>query len=93
MRNDPTFNPGHLRKQAKVFDALRSHLKDCMGFAGGHEGGLRASSPLRRPRTLSEHLDTYQQQLEGYMAGDLSGKSFALTAPSTRSQEFSSDDL
>ncbi|NOI92907.1 tRNA uridine-5-carboxymethylaminomethyl(34) synthesis GTPase MnmE [Vibrio splendidus] len=93
--NDPTL----IRLSAKTgqgVDALRSHLKDCMGFAGGHEGGFMARRRhLDALERASEHLDIGQQQLEGYMAGEILAEELRITQQHLNeiTGEFSSDDL
>ncbi|WP_135385703.1 tRNA uridine-5-carboxymethylaminomethyl(34) synthesis GTPase MnmE [Vibrio tasmaniensis] len=93
--NDPPL----IRLSAKTgqgVDALRSHLKDCMGFAGGHEGGFMARRRhLDALERASEHLDIGQQQLEGYMAGEILAEELRITQQHLNeiTGEFSSDDL
>ncbi|CAH7144617.1 5-carboxymethylaminomethyluridine-tRNA synthase GTPase subunit [Vibrio chagasii] len=93
--NDPTL----IRLSAKTsqgVDALRSHLKECMGFAGGHEGGFMARRRhLDALEHASEHLDIGQQQLEGYMAGEILAEELRITQQHLNeiTGEFSSDDL
>ncbi|MCG9554919.1 tRNA uridine-5-carboxymethylaminomethyl(34) synthesis GTPase MnmE [Vibrio sp. Isolate31] len=93
--NDPTL----IRLSAKTsqgVDALRSHLKECMGFAGGHEGGFMARRRhLDALERASEHLDIGQQQLEGYMAGEILAEELRITQQHLNeiTGEFSSDDL
>ena len=69
--NDPTL----IRLSARTgqgVESLRTHLKECMGFAGGHEGGFMARRRhLEALEKAAEHLDIGQQQLEGYMAGEI----------------------
>lgn len=93
--NDPTL----IRLSAKTgqgVDALRNHLKDCMGFAGGNEGGFMARRRhLDALERASEHLDIGQQQLEGYMAGEILAEELRITQQHLNeiTGEFSSDDL
>ncbi|MCL4123081.1 UNVERIFIED_CONTAM: hypothetical protein GTU68_020451 [Idotea baltica] len=93
--NDPTL----IRLSAKTgegVDALRSHLKECMGFAGGNEGGFMARRRhLDALERASEHLDIGQQQLEGYMAGEILAEELRITQQHLNeiTGEFSSDDL
>lgn len=69
--NDPTL----IRLSARTgqgVESLRTHLKECMGFAGGHEGGFMARRRhLEALEKAAQHLDIGQQQLEGYMAGEI----------------------
>ena len=93
--NDPTL----IRLSAKTgegVDALRNHLKDCMGFAGGNEGGFMARRRhLDALDRASHHLDIGQQQLEGYMAGEILAEELRITQQHLNeiTGEFSSDDL
>ncbi|WP_162045243.1 tRNA uridine-5-carboxymethylaminomethyl(34) synthesis GTPase MnmE [Vibrio taketomensis] len=93
--NSPTL----IRLSAKTgagVDALRSHLKECMGFAGGHEGGFMARRRhLEALERASEHLDIGQQQLEGYMAGEILAEELRIAQQHLNeiTGEFSSDDL
>lgn len=93
--NDPTL----IRLSAKTgagVESLRAHLKECMGFAGGHEGGFMARRRhLEALDRAAEHLDIGQQQLEGYMAGEILAEELRITQLhlSEITGEFSSDDL
>lgn len=93
--NDPTL----IRLSAKTgagVESLRSHLKECMGFAGGNEGGFMARRRhLEALERAAEHLDIGQQQLEGYMAGEILAEELRITQQhlSEITGEFSSDDL
>ncbi|NUW69117.1 tRNA uridine-5-carboxymethylaminomethyl(34) synthesis GTPase MnmE [Vibrio coralliilyticus] len=93
--NDPTL----IRLSARTgqgVESLRTHLKECMGFAGGHEGGFMARRRhLEALEKAAEHLDIGQQQLEGYMAGEILAEELR-TAQKYLNEitgEFSSDDL
>ncbi|MGF1911479.1 tRNA uridine-5-carboxymethylaminomethyl(34) synthesis GTPase MnmE [Vibrio kasasachensis] len=93
--NSPTL----IRLSAKTgdgVDALRNHLKECMGFAGGHEGGFMARRRhLEALERASEHLDIGQQQLESYMAGEILAEELRIAQQHLNeiTGEFSSDDL
>lgn len=93
--NDPTL----IRLSAKTgagVESLRTHLKECMGFAGGHEGGFMARRRhLEALDRAAKHLDIGQQQLEGYMAGEILAEELRITQQhlSEITGEFSSDDL
>ncbi len=93
--NSPTL----IRLSAKTgegVDALRSHLKECMGFAGVNEGGFMARRRhLESLEKAAEHLDIGQQQLEGYMAGEILAEELRIAQQhlSEITGEFSSDDL
>ncbi|WP_336940421.1 tRNA uridine-5-carboxymethylaminomethyl(34) synthesis GTPase MnmE [Vibrio cholerae] len=93
--NQPTL----IRLSAKTghgVDALRQHLKECMGFAGNQEGGFMARRRhLDALERAAEHLDIGQQQLEGYMAGEILAEELRITQQHLNeiTGEFSSDDL
>ena len=93
--NDPTL----IRLSAKTgegVDALRNHLKECMGFSGNQEGGFMARRRhLEALEKASEHLDIGQQQLEGYMAGEILAEELRIAQQhlSEITGEFTSDDL
>lgn len=93
--NSPTL----IRLSAKTgggVDALRTHLKECMGFAGGNEGGFMARRRhLDALERAAEHLSIGQQQLEGYMAGEILAEELRLSQQHLNeiTGEFSSDDL
>ncbi|MFV0575824.1 MAG: tRNA uridine-5-carboxymethylaminomethyl(34) synthesis GTPase MnmE [Vibrio sp.] len=92
-------NPTLIRLSAKTGDGvqdLREHLKQCMGFAGGSEGRFMARRRhLEALDNAAEHLDIGQQQLEGYMAGEILAEELRITQQhlSEITGEFSSDDL
>ncbi|SHO56249.1 tRNA uridine-5-carboxymethylaminomethyl(34) synthesis GTPase MnmE [Vibrio quintilis] len=91
--------PTLIRLSAKTgegVDALRNHLKECMGFTGSQEGSFMARRRhLDALEKASEHLDTGQQQLEGYMAGEILAEELRIAQQhlSEITGEFSSDDL
>ncbi|MDE1329971.1 tRNA uridine-5-carboxymethylaminomethyl(34) synthesis GTPase MnmE [Vibrio aestuarianus] len=91
--------PTLIRLSAKTgggVDALRTHLKECMGFAGGNEGGFMARRRhLDALERAAEHLSIGQQQLEGYMAGEILAEELRLSQQHLNeiTGEFSSDDL
>lgn len=93
--NDPTL----IRLSAKTgegVDALRLHLKECMGFSGSNEGGFMARRRhLDALDKAAEHLNIGQQQLEGYMAGEILAEELRITQQHLNeiTGEFSSDDL
>jgi tRNA modification GTPase len=93
--NDPTL----IRLSAKTgegVDALRNHLKECMGFSGNQEGGFMARRRhLEALEKASQHLDIGQQQLEGYMAGEILAEELRIAQQhlSEITGEFTSDDL
>lgn len=93
--NDPTL----IKLSAKTgdgVDALRAHLKECMGFSGGSEGSFMARRRhLDSLERASEHLLIGQQQLEGYMAGEILAEELRITQQHLNeiTGEFSSDDL
>ncbi|OBT15615.1 tRNA uridine(34) 5-carboxymethylaminomethyl synthesis GTPase MnmE [Vibrio sp. UCD-FRSSP16_10] len=93
--NDPTL----IRLSAKTgqgIDALRNHLKECMGFSGTTEGGFMARRRhLDALDKAAQHLSIGQQQLEGYMAGEILAEELRITQQHLNeiTGEFSSDDL
>ncbi|MDV7105704.1 tRNA uridine-5-carboxymethylaminomethyl(34) synthesis GTPase MnmE [Vibrio sp. TH_r3] len=93
--NDPTL----IRLSAKTgegVDALKSHLKECMGFTGSNEGGFMARRRhLEALNKAAEHLYIGQQQLEGFMAGELLAEELRISQQYLNeiTGEFSSDDL
>ncbi len=96
---DETSNPPLIRLSAKTgegLDALRAHLKECMGFTGATEGGFMARRRhLDALATAKEHLENGKVQLEEYMAGEMLAEELRLAqqALNTITGEFSSDDL
>ncbi|MEZ9708080.1 tRNA uridine-5-carboxymethylaminomethyl(34) synthesis GTPase MnmE [Vibrio breoganii] len=93
--NDPTL----IRLSAKTGQgiyALRNHLKECMGFSGNTEGGFMARRRhLDALDKAAEHLSIGQQQLEGFMAGEILAEELRITQQYLNeiTGEFSSDDL
>ncbi|WP_413285506.1 tRNA uridine-5-carboxymethylaminomethyl(34) synthesis GTPase MnmE [Vibrio sp. MA40-2] len=93
--NDPTL----IRLSAKTgegVEALKSHLKECMGFTGSNEGGFMARRRhLEALNKAAEHLYIGQQQLEGFMAGELLAEELRISQQYLNeiTGEFSSDDL
>ncbi|GLT20291.1 tRNA modification GTPase MnmE [Vibrio zhanjiangensis] len=77
-------------------EALRHHLKQCMGFSGNNEGGFMARRRhLEALEQAAEHLHIGQQQLEGYMAGEILAEELRIAQQHLNqiTGEFSSDDL
>lgn len=99
MDHCDTNHPALIRLSAKTgqgVDALRQHLKACMGYAGGSEGGFMARRRhLDALASAAAHLDIGQTQLEGYMAGEILAEELRLTQQylNTITGEFSADDL
>lgn len=99
MGHCDTNHPALIRLSAKTgqgVDALRQHLKACMGYAGGSEGGFMARRRhLDALASAASHLDIGQTQLEGYMAGEILAEELRLTQQclNTITGEFSADDL
>ncbi|USD65299.1 tRNA uridine-5-carboxymethylaminomethyl(34) synthesis GTPase MnmE [Vibrio sp. SCSIO 43136] len=93
--NQPTL----IRLSAKTgigVDALRNHLKEIMGFTGNQEGGFMARRRhLDALERAAEHLEIGQQQLEGFMAGEILAEELRITQQHLNeiTGEFSSDDL
>ncbi|MCB5226585.1 tRNA uridine-5-carboxymethylaminomethyl(34) synthesis GTPase MnmE [Alishewanella sp. 16-MA] len=83
-------------KTGDGIDALREHLKQCIGFDASTEGSF-----LARRRHLdaldraAEHLSTGQEQLHSYIAGEILAEELRLTQQHLNeiTGEFSSDDL
>lgn len=99
MGHCDTNQPALIRLSAKTgqgVDALRQHLKACMGYAGGSEGGFMARRRhLDALASAATHLEIGQTQLEGYMAGEILAEELRLTQQylNTITGEFSADDL
>ncbi|WP_237467801.1 tRNA uridine-5-carboxymethylaminomethyl(34) synthesis GTPase MnmE [Vibrio stylophorae] len=77
-------------------DALRQHLKACMGFSGTTEGGFSARRRhIDALNQASHHLETGREQLMGFMAGEILAEELRLAqqALTEITGEFSSDDL
>lgn len=75
---------------------LRQHLKTCMGYQGGTEGGFMARRRHLEAIALADgHLQLAKEQLEVYAAGELVAEELRLAQEqlSTITGEFSSDDL
>lgn len=83
-------------KTGAGIDALREHLKQCIGFDASVEGSF-----LARRRHLdaldraAEHLAIGQEQLHSYIAGEILAEELRLTQQHLNeiTGEFSSDDL
>ncbi|GLP97670.1 tRNA uridine-5-carboxymethylaminomethyl(34) synthesis GTPase MnmE [Paraferrimonas sedimenticola] len=77
-------------------EALKQHLKDCMGYQGATEGGFSARRRhLDALAVAAEHLDLGEQQLQVFHAGELLAEELRMAqqALSEITGEFSSDDL
>ncbi|MBY5994223.1 tRNA uridine-5-carboxymethylaminomethyl(34) synthesis GTPase MnmE [Ferrimonas balearica] len=77
-------------------DALKQHLKACMGYQGTTEGGFMARQRHLEALTLAaRHLDQGKEQLEVFQAGELLAEELRLAQQSLSeiTGEFSSDDL
>lgn len=91
--------PTLIRLSAKTgagIDALREHLKACMGFSGAAEGGFMARRRhLEALDAAARHLEIGKEQLEGYMAGEILAEELRIAQQhlSEITGEFSSDDL
>ena len=83
-------------KTGAGIDALREHLKQCIGFDASTEGSF-----LARRRHLdaldraAEHLEIGQEQLHSFIAGEILAEELRLTQQHLNeiTGEFSSDDL
>lgn len=77
-------------------EALKEHLKDCMGFQSGLEGGFSARRRhLDALDNADQHLQMAKEQLEVYKAGELVAEELRLAQEqlSQITGEFTSDDL
>ena len=77
-------------------DALRQHLKACMGYQGNVEGGFMARRRhLEAINHADEHLQLAKEQLEVYAAGELVAEELRLAQEflSEITGQFTSDDL
>lgn len=77
-------------------DALRQHLKACMGYQGSVEGGFMARRRhLEAINHADEHLQLAKEQLEVYAAGELVAEELRLAQEflSEITGQFTSDDL
>lgn len=83
-------------KSERGIDALREHLKQCMGFSGSTEGGFTARRRhLDALERAHEHLQQGAYQLHGMGAGELLAEDLrqAQNALSEITGEFTPDDL
>jgi len=83
-------------KTGQGLDALRDHLKRCMGFKGVTEGGFMARRRhLSALTAAAEHLEQGTEQLEVFAAGELLAEELRLAQESLSeiTGEFTSDDL
>jgi len=83
-------------KTGEGLDALRNHLKQCMGFQGVTEGGFMARSRhLAALASAASHLEQGRQQLVVFAAGELLAEELRLAqeALAEITGAFSSDDL
>lgn len=83
-------------KDKTGLDALREHLKACMGFEASNEGSFIARRRhLDALSRASEHLGIGEQQLHDHLAGELLAEELRLTQQQLNeiTGEFSSDDL
>ena len=77
-------------------EALRQHLKACMGYQGSVEGGFMARRRhLEAINHADEHLQLAKEQLEVYAAGELVAEELRLAQEflSEITGQFTSDDL
>lgn len=83
-------------KDKTGLDALREHLKACMGFEGNIEGTFIARRRhLDALARAAEHLSIGEQQLHDHVAGEILAEELRLTQQYLNeiTGEFSSDDL
>ncbi len=83
-------------KDSQGIDALREHLKACMGFEGNMEGSFIARRRhLDALERALEHLNIGEIQLHNHMAGEILAEELRITQQHLNeiTGEFSSDDL
>ena len=83
-------------KTGAGIEALREHLKQCIGFDASTEGSFLARRRhLDALERASEHLSIGQEQLHSYIAGEILAEELRLTQQHLNeiTGEFSSDDL
>ncbi|MAA93409.1 MULTISPECIES: tRNA uridine-5-carboxymethylaminomethyl(34) synthesis GTPase MnmE [unclassified Arsukibacterium] len=83
-------------KTGAGIDALREHLKQCIGFDASTEGSFLARRRhLDALERAAEHLAIGQEQLHSYIAGEILAEELRLTQQHLNeiTGEFSSDDL
>ncbi|MEN3159521.1 tRNA uridine-5-carboxymethylaminomethyl(34) synthesis GTPase MnmE [Alkalimonas sp. NCh-2] len=83
-------------KTGAGIEALREHLKQCMGFEGTTEGSFLARRRhLDALERAHEHLLTGKEQLHSFIAGEILAEELRLTQQHLNeiTGEFSSDDL
>lgn len=83
-------------KDSQGIDALRDHLKACMGFEGNMEGSFIARRRhLDALERALEHMNIGEIQLHNHMAGEILAEELRLTQQHLNeiTGEFSSDDL
>jgi tRNA modification GTPase len=83
-------------KDIHGIDALRAHLKACIGFTGATEGGFMARRRhLDALERAAEHLEIGQMQFEMHIAGEILAEELRLTQQYLNeiTGEFTSDDL
>jgi len=77
-------------------EALKNHLKDCMGYQGTTEGSFMARRRhLDALSSAAEHLELGRVQLEDFAAGELLAEELRLVQNDLNeiTGEFTSDDL
>jgi tRNA modification GTPase len=92
--NTPVFNISAKTNQG--IDALRDHLKSCIGFEASTEGSFIARRRhLDALARAMEHLEIGEHQLHNHLAGELLAEELRLTQQQLNeiTGEFSSDDL
>lgn len=83
-------------KSGAGVDALREHLKSCMGFAGASENGFSARRRHLEALEAAQHyVDKGKEQLMEFGAGELLAEDLRMAQKmlSEITGEFSSDDL
>ncbi|WP_395338984.1 tRNA uridine-5-carboxymethylaminomethyl(34) synthesis GTPase MnmE [Ningiella sp. W23] len=77
-------------------DALKSHLKDCMGFEhAGEDQVIARQRHINALLAADEHIQQGKAQLEGHMAGELLAEELRIAQQYLNeiTGEFTSDDL
>lgn len=82
-------------KQGEGIDALRQHLKNCMGFEESDSNFIARRRHLDALEQARQHLQASDEQLKYYQAGELLAEELRLAqnALSEITGEFSADDL
>lgn len=96
IANEPTPILALSARTGEGLDALRQHLKECIGFTGNSEGNFMARRRhLDAIDNAFEHLLIGQEQLESFAAGEILAEELKMAQQYLNeiTGEFSSDDL